>query len=35
MKHIELQIYDKNPEIGGLWYENRYPGCAYDIPSHN
>lgn len=25
---LELVIYEKNPEIGGTWYENRYPGCA-------
>ncbi|KAL4966094.1 flavin-containing monooxygenase [Aspergillus stella-maris] len=30
-----LQIYEKNPAIGGTWYENRYPGCACDVPSHN
>jgi cation diffusion facilitator CzcD-associated flavoprotein CzcO len=21
--------------LGGTWWENRYPGCACDIPSHN
>lgn len=21
---LELVIYEKNPEIGGTWYENRY-----------
>jgi protoporphyrinogen oxidase len=21
---VELVIYEKNPEIGGTWYENRY-----------
>ncbi|KAL4805227.1 hypothetical protein BDV18DRAFT_153027 [Aspergillus unguis] len=26
---------EKNDDIGGTWYENRYPGCACDIPSHN
>lgn len=26
---IDLQIYDKNPDIGGTWYENRYPGAAW------
>ncbi|KAM0185246.1 hypothetical protein ACHAPI_012236 [Fusarium lateritium] len=31
---LDLVIYDKNPEIGGTWFENRYPGCACDIPSH-
>ena len=23
---IEFVAYDKNPVIGGTWYENRYPG---------
>lgn len=32
---IDLTCYDKNPEVGGTWYENRYPGCACDIPSVN
>lgn len=30
---IDYVCYDKNPIIGGTWYENRYPGCACDIPS--
>ncbi|KAL3464645.1 putative dimethylaniline monooxygenase [Aspergillus heterothallicus] len=34
-KNIVIQCYDKNPEVGGTWYENRYPGCACDIPSVN
>lgn len=29
--NIELAIYDKNPELGGTWFENRYPGCACDV----
>ncbi|KAK5684954.1 hypothetical protein LTS10_003029 [Elasticomyces elasticus] len=36
-KHIqnyELVAYDKNPDIGGTWLENKYPGVACDIPSH-
>jgi cation diffusion facilitator CzcD-associated flavoprotein CzcO len=28
-------VYEKNPKIGGTWYENRYPGCKCDIPAHN
>ncbi|RFU32996.1 hypothetical protein B7463_g3335, partial [Scytalidium lignicola] len=28
-------VYEKNPQIGGTWYENRYPGCSCDIPAHN
>ncbi|KAF2015673.1 FAD/NAD(P)-binding domain-containing protein [Aaosphaeria arxii CBS 175.79] len=30
---IDLTIYEKNPQLGGTWYENRYPGCACDVPS--
>lgn len=32
---IDLVCYEKNPEIGGTWFENKYPGCACDIPSVN
>ncbi|KAH7126002.1 steroid monooxygenase [Dactylonectria macrodidyma] len=32
-QNIDLAIYEKNPDVGGTWYENRYPGCACDIPS--
>lgn len=32
---LELVCYDKNPSIGGTWYENKYPGCGCDIPSVN
>lgn len=28
LKNVEIICYDKNPDIGGTWYENRYPGCA-------
>ena len=30
--HLELTIYEKNPELGGTWFENRYPGCACGEP---
>ncbi|KAI1818269.1 FAD/NAD(P)-binding domain-containing protein [Poronia punctata] len=30
-----LTVYEKNPAVAGTWYENRYPGCACDVPSHN
>ncbi|MCB1853620.1 MAG: NAD(P)/FAD-dependent oxidoreductase [Halieaceae bacterium] len=29
-----FQVIDKNPEIGGTWWENTYPGCGVDTPSH-
>jgi len=32
---IQLVMYEKNPELGGTWFENKYPGCACDIPSVN
>lgn len=34
-ENVDLTIYEKNADIGGTWYENRYPGCACDIPSHS
>ncbi|KAL4906968.1 hypothetical protein BDW74DRAFT_167024 [Aspergillus multicolor] len=33
-QHIDFHIYEKSPEVGGTWFENRYPGCACDVPSH-
>jgi cation diffusion facilitator CzcD-associated flavoprotein CzcO len=27
-------VIEKSDGIGGTWWENRYPGCACDIPSH-
>ncbi len=30
---VEIVCYDKNADVGGTWYENRYPGCACDVPS--
>ncbi|KAH7140399.1 hypothetical protein B0J13DRAFT_637933 [Dactylonectria estremocensis] len=35
LTNYEHVVYEKNPEVGGTWYENRYPGCKCDIPSHN
>ncbi|RFU31171.1 hypothetical protein B7463_g5169, partial [Scytalidium lignicola] len=33
-ENVEHVIYEKNDDIGGTWLENRYPGCACDVPSH-
>jgi cation diffusion facilitator CzcD-associated flavoprotein CzcO len=30
---VEFVCYEKNHDIGGTWLENRYPGCACDVPS--
>ncbi|KAH8880511.1 cyclohexanone monooxygenase [Thozetella sp. PMI_491] len=35
LERIDLQIYEKNADVGGTWLENRYPGCTCDIPSHS
>ena len=31
---IPYSILEKNDDVGGTWYENRYPGCAVDTPNH-
>ena len=30
----DFLLIEKSDDVGGTWYENRYPGCACDIPSH-
>jgi len=30
---IPFTVFEKNPEVGGSWYENRYPGARVDTPS--
>jgi 4-hydroxyacetophenone monooxygenase len=32
---IPYTIVEKNAEIGGTWYVNRYPGCGVDTPNHS
>jgi cation diffusion facilitator CzcD-associated flavoprotein CzcO len=35
-KHnLSVICYEKNDGVGGTWHENKYPGCACDIPSVN
>ena len=31
LKNVELLVYEKNSDVGGTWFENRYPGCKCDI----
>ncbi len=31
---IPFEIIEKNPDVGGTWLENAYPGCAVDTPNH-
>jgi 4-hydroxyacetophenone monooxygenase len=30
----DYTVIEKNPEVGGTWWENRYPGVGVDTPSH-
>ncbi|KAJ5951521.1 uncharacterized protein N7479_009934 [Penicillium vulpinum] len=34
LTNYDLICFDKNPSITGTWFENRYPGCACDVPAH-
>jgi 4-hydroxyacetophenone monooxygenase len=29
---IPFVVFEKNPEVGGTWFENRYPGARVDSP---
>jgi 4-hydroxyacetophenone monooxygenase len=31
---VPFTIYEKNADVGGTWWENTYPGCRVDVPSH-
>ncbi|KAH9206266.1 hypothetical protein DL95DRAFT_416701 [Leptodontidium sp. 2 PMI_412] len=35
LRNIDFQIHEKNDAVGGVRYENRYPGCGYDILAHS
>lgn len=34
LPNVTFQIFEKNADIGGTWYENRYAGAACDVASH-
>ena len=34
LENASFTIYEKNDEVGGTWYESRYPGVACDVPAH-
>lgn len=31
---IPYTIVERRDQLGGVWFENRYPGAACDVPSH-
>ncbi|ETS80720.1 hypothetical protein PFICI_08249 [Pestalotiopsis fici W106-1] len=35
LRNVDLRIYEKEDQIGGTWWVNKYPGCACDVPSHS
>ena len=30
----DFTIYERQPDVGGTWYRNTYPGLHCDVPSH-
>lgn len=34
VENLSFTIYEKNPEVGGTWFESKYPGVACDVPAH-
>jgi len=30
---LKFTVYEKNEDVGGVWWENRYPGCRLDTPN--
>jgi 4-hydroxyacetophenone monooxygenase len=31
---ISYTVFEKDQQVGGTWFENRYPGCGVDTPSY-
>ena len=31
---VPFTVLEKNPQLGGVWQENRYPGAGVDTPNH-
>ena len=31
---IPFTVFDKNPDVGGTWFENTYPDLRVDVPNH-
>ena len=32
--YTRFRVFEKAGDLGGTWRDNRYPGCACDVPSH-
>ncbi|KAH6672644.1 hypothetical protein F5X68DRAFT_141085 [Plectosphaerella plurivora] len=35
LRNVSIQVYEQNEEISGVWWMNKYPGLACDIPSYS
>ena len=31
---VDVVIFEKNPDVGGTWFDNTYPGCRVDVANH-
>jgi 4-hydroxyacetophenone monooxygenase len=31
---VPYTILERNDDVGGTWFDNRYPGCGVDTPNH-
>jgi 4-hydroxyacetophenone monooxygenase len=31
---VEVTVLERNPAVGGVWWENAYPDCGVDTPNH-
>ena len=31
---IPYTVFEKNPDVGGTWFENTYPDLRVDVPNH-
>ncbi|CAK7236354.1 hypothetical protein SBRCBS47491_009609 [Sporothrix bragantina] len=34
VEKLSYTIYEKNEDVGGVWYEHTYPGISCDVPAH-
>lgn len=34
MAGVDFEVVERNPTVGGVWWENHYPGAGVDTPNH-
>ncbi|KJR80508.1 cyclohexanone monooxygenase [Sporothrix schenckii 1099-18] len=34
VEQLSYRIYEKNTDVGGVWFEHTYPGISCDVPAH-